>query len=114
MLLIRGRHTAVEHCQSCQGKVAVYQLVYALQFAEDQMLPAHSRRWLLCEIDEDGNEVLILLATPAMLQSAIHRGIGEPIYLDATHGMQQYGLKVATGHIKTVQGKGAILVVLCV
>lgn len=43
-------------------------------------------------MDLDGTEPFFVLANDAMLQAAVRRGNAEPIYMDATHGMQRYGL----------------------
>jgi hypothetical protein len=37
-----------------------------------------------------------------MLQDAVKRGHCEPIYMDASHGMQRYWLKVVTVHVKDI------------
>jgi hypothetical protein len=50
--------------------------------------------------------VLIVLARKDMLETAVRRGVGEPIYMDATHGLQKYGLKVVTVHIKDEESQG--------
>ena len=77
-----------------------------VQWGEDQARAAHERQWLRCEVDEKGEQVLIILATPTMLHKAVRFGHGGPIYMDASHGMQRYGLKVATVHVKDNQSKG--------
>jgi hypothetical protein len=57
------------------------------------------RRWLRCDIDSEGSNVLIVLANRNMLETACRRGNGEPLILDATHGLQRYGLKLVTAHV---------------
>jgi hypothetical protein len=37
--------------------------------------------WLRCEIDDDANGVLIVLARQDMLATAVRRGVGQPIYI---------------------------------
>jgi hypothetical protein len=56
------------------------------------------------EVDQEleGKEPLIILRTQAMLQDAVELGHCEPIYMDASHGMQRYGLKVVTLHVKDI------------
>ena len=77
-----------------------------MQFEEDQGLPTEERKWLDFEVGDDGNEVFALLSTSHMLDTAIERGIDEPVYMDATHGLQSYGLKLVTVHAKDDDGKG--------
>lgn len=80
-----------------------------MQFKNDQLLPAESRKWLACEIDFDGDQVLIVLAADKMLREAWAYGHEGPLYMDATHGLQRYGLKIVTVHVKTDEQKGASL-----
>jgi hypothetical protein len=47
-----------------------------------------------------------------MLATAVRRGVGQPIYMDATHGLQRYGLKVVTVHIKDEEGSGVLSIYL--
>jgi hypothetical protein len=42
-----------------------------------------------------------------MIKDAIARGHKELVYMDASHGMQRYGLKVVTVHVKDVEGRVA-------
>lgn len=79
---------------------------HIMQFEEDQGLPAEERKWLDFNVDHDGKEVFALLSTSHMLDTAIERGIDEPVYMDATHGLQAYGLKLVTVHAKDDDGKG--------
>lgn len=72
----------------------------------DQQLPQEQRTWLRCEIDDDADNVMIVLARKEMLETAVRRGVGEPIYMDATHGLQKYGLKVITVHVKDEESQG--------
>lgn len=72
----------------------------------DQQLPKEQRAWLRCDIDENADDVLVVLATKDMLETAVRRGCGEPIYMDATHGLQKYGLKIVTVHVKDEESQG--------
>jgi hypothetical protein len=58
-------------------------------------------------VDKEGKEPLVVLASQEMLQTAIRWGSNQSIYCDATHGMQRYGLKVVTLHVKDNEGKGS-------
>jgi hypothetical protein len=78
------------------------------------LLPEEHRVWLRCDIDDDASEVLIVLARQDMLATAVRRGVGQPIYMDATHGLQRYGLKVVTVHIKDDEGSGTMSKYCCV
>ena len=77
-----------------------------VQWEEDQARAPEDRQWLHFEVDQEGKEPLILLATRSMLQTAIDRGHEGPVYGDTTHGMQRYGLKLFTLHVKDVEGHG--------
>jgi hypothetical protein len=57
------------------------------------------RRWLRCDLDSKGNNVLIVLANRNMWETTCRRGNGEPLILDATHGLQRYALKLITAHV---------------
>jgi hypothetical protein len=50
--------------------------------------------------------VLIVLAGKDMLETTIRRGVCLPIYMDATRGLQKYGLKLITVHIKDEESQG--------
>jgi hypothetical protein len=78
-----------------------------LQFEADKGVPEEKREWLRCDISNNGVDVVICLAKRDMLRTASMRGVGEPIYMDATHGMQKYGLKLVTVHVKDEEDKGA-------
>jgi hypothetical protein len=78
-----------------------------LQFVADKAKPEERREWLRCDISKDGVDVVICLSKRDMLQTAARRGVDEPIYMDATHGMQKYGLKLVTVHVKDEEDKGA-------
>jgi hypothetical protein len=52
--------------------------------------------------------VIICLTTTDMRATAVRLGINEPLYMDATHGLQKYGLKLVTVHVKDEEGKGMI------
>jgi hypothetical protein len=77
-----------------------------LQWEADLRKEPTKREWLHFEVDQEGKEPLVILGTQAMLQDAVKRGNCEPIYMDASHGMQRYGLKVVTVHVKDIEGKG--------
>jgi hypothetical protein len=78
-----------------------------IQWEEDKRKPATERQWLHFEVDKEGKEPLVVLASQEMLQTAIRWGSNQSIYCDATHGMQRYGLKVVTLHVKDNEGKGS-------
>lgn len=75
-----------------------------MQWQNDQALPKEQRQWL--HFNEDPKDPLIVLATRTMLTEAVKRGHGEPSFVDATHGLQRYGLKLVTLLVKTDQGEG--------
>jgi glutathionylspermidine synthase len=79
-----------------------------MQFQLDQERPAYQRQWLRCNISEDGQDVLIVLAKQGMIKCAVRRGMDEPFILDATHGLQRYGpnYKLVTGHIVDEEQSG--------
>lgn len=77
-----------------------------MQYEEDLLRPPHERQWLHHEVDTEGKQPFFVLANRSMLQDAVRRGHDEPIYMDATHGMQRYGLKVVTVHVRDVEGRG--------
>ena len=95
--------------QTCMLPCAISHLATFLQWQEDQAKEPSARQWLHFEVDAEGKEPLVILATQYMLKQAVQRGMGEPIYMDASHGMQRYGLKVATVHVKDVEGRGGFL-----
>jgi hypothetical protein len=78
-----------------------------LQWEADLRLEPSKREWLHFEVDEEGKEPLVILGAQAMLRGAVERGHCEPIYMDATHGMQRCVLKVVTVHVKDIEGTGA-------
>jgi hypothetical protein len=77
-----------------------------LQFKADLAKREKDRRWLRCEIDDDGDKVFIVLATTQMVGDAQRFGHGRALYMDATHGLQKYGLKTVTIHVKDHEGRG--------
>lgn len=83
----------------------VSQLLSQLQYQADKAVPKEQRVWLRCDIDTAGENVVVCLAKRGMIQTAIRRGVGEPMYMDATHGLQKYGLKVVTVHVKDEENK---------
>lgn len=96
--------TAREGCdKSCQRLRSVH---CKLQFQEDLLKPKAERRWLCCELAEDGVNAIIILQTQQMLRDAIRLGHQQPFYMDATFGMQRYGLQTLTGHVKDEEDKG--------
>jgi hypothetical protein len=79
-----------------------------MQFEADKLVPEEQREWLRCDVSSDASEVVICLATRNMKATAVRRGINEPLYMDATHGLQKYGLKLVTVHVKDEESKGMI------
>lgn len=79
-----------------------------MQFEADHLLPPEERQWLRCDIDPAASNVAIVIARHDMLQTSIRRGPGEPLFLDATHGLQKYGLRLITGSILDEEGSGAV------
>jgi hypothetical protein len=41
-----------------------------------------------------------------MRKAAVRHGHGRPMFMDATHGLQKYGFKLATLHVQDDQSKG--------
>lgn len=74
--------------------------------------PKSNQRWLVFEVDSEGKEVLIILCTPEQREWARRHGHKQPVYMDATHGMQRYGLKLVTVHVKDETQKGADTIAL--
>lgn len=58
------------------------------------MNPPDQRTFHLCQIEPD--DIIIVVATPAMQDAAIKLGSGQPVFLDATHGLCKYGSKLTT------------------
>jgi hypothetical protein len=83
-----------------------------MQFQEDQVRPSEQRQWLRCDIDSLAEDVCIVLARRDMLTTAVRRGMGEPLFMDATHGLQKYGLKLVTVHVLDEENSGKCF--LCV
>jgi hypothetical protein len=52
--------------------------------------------------------MLIVLARKDMLETVLGRGVGEPIYMDTTHGLQRCVLKVVALHIKDKASQGVL------
>lgn len=77
-----------------------------MQWNNDQAKPESMQQWLHFECDKAGKEVIIILCTQEQLEWASMYGHGQPIYMDATHGMQRYGLKLVTVHVKNARGQG--------
>jgi hypothetical protein len=63
-----------------------------LQFKADKEKSEDDRRWLRCELVDNGDAVFITLATKRMIGNAVRLGHGRALYMDATHGLQKYGL----------------------
>jgi hypothetical protein len=94
-------------CPGMQGiQTNDLQLPAYVQYAKDQTLPHMDRSWLRCEIDDEGHRVVIVLAKPQMRQDAVKYGQGRALYMDATHGLQKYGLKLVTVLVKDHEGRG--------
>jgi hypothetical protein len=77
-----------------------------LQYKKDLEKPKEQRRWLRCEIDDEGKHVFIVLSTPEMVKNAVRFGDGRALYMDATHGCQRYGLKTVTVLVNDHERKG--------
>lgn len=77
-----------------------------MQFAEDHLLPPEQQQWLRCDIDAKAEDVCIVLARRDMLETAVRRGAGGPIFMDATHGLQKYGFKLVTVHVVDEESSG--------
>jgi hypothetical protein len=107
LLLTKLKH--IQTAENCVFKPVVSLIMAYMQFNADKQVPEEHRVWLRCDVDDNAHDVVIVLARRDMLQTAIQRGIGEPIYMDATHGMQKYGLKVVTVHVKGEEFRGMIL-----
>lgn len=58
-------------------------------------------------VDVTGKDVTIIIASPSQKRWAWDLGHGNPIFMDASHGMQRYGLKIVTVHVRNHCGKGA-------
>jgi hypothetical protein len=105
-----------------------------MQCEADKLVPEEQREWLRCDVSSDASEVVICLAMRDMKATAVRRGINEPLYMDAAHGLrmrpmafgcgpwpsdaahglQKYGLKLVTVdrnmdvHVKYEESKGMI------
>jgi hypothetical protein len=77
-----------------------------MQFELDQAMPEDKRAWLRCDVGNDGHKVVIVLATRHMIADAVTYGHGRPVYMDATHGLQKYGLKIITMLVKDTGDRG--------
>jgi hypothetical protein len=53
-----------------------------MQYKKDLEKPKELRRWLRCEIGDDGKHVFIVLSTPEMIQNAVRFGDGRALYMD--------------------------------
>jgi hypothetical protein len=87
------------------SSIAAQSFPSCLQIEADKAKPVQQRQWLRCDIDKDGEDVLVCLAKMDILEIAARRGVGGPVYIDATHGIQKYGLKL-TVLVKDEEGKG--------
>jgi hypothetical protein len=83
-----------------------------MQFHEDQVRPSEQRQWMRCDIDSQAEDVCIVLARRSMLITAVCRGMGEPLFMDATHGLQKYGLKLVTVHVFDEENSGSLSLTL--
>lgn len=79
----------------------------ALQFKDDQLLPEKERWYRLCQIGQDGKDVLVILVNSQRMQDLWEFGHRQPMYMDATHGILKYGLKLITVLVKDAKLKGA-------
>lgn len=85
---------------------AVLSTCLLVQYREDLGKDEGKRCWLRCDIGTDGDNIVIILATPSMMAAAWEFGQNKPLYMDATHGLQKYGLKLVTIHVKDLQARG--------
>jgi hypothetical protein len=69
-----------------------------MQCHEVQVRPSNQRQWLGCDIDRLAQDVCSVWARKNMLKPAVFRGMGEPLIMDATHGLQRYWLNLVTVH----------------
>lgn len=97
---------AVLHCVCFQFDMQSVTPPTPMQYADDLKLPPAERQWLACEISADGFQVIMIICTAEQRAWALLHGHGKPCYMDATHGMQRYGLKVVTLHVKDKAGFG--------
>lgn len=81
--------------------------MHVVQWQADQRKEPHAREWLHFEVAEDGVDTLIMLGTNSMIEKAVRHGHQGPLYMDATHGMNDKGMKVVTLHVKDLEGRGA-------
>ena len=81
--------------------------LHAVQWEADQRKAAKDQEWLHFEVAQDGVDVLIMLGTDSMIEKAVRHGHQGPLYMDATHGLNDKGLKVVTVHVKDLEGRGA-------
>jgi hypothetical protein len=80
-----------------------------MQWNQDLLKDPKEREWLHFEVAEDGVDVLLVLGTDSMIEKAVCHGHKGPLYMDATHGLNDKGLKVVTLHVKDLEGKGELL-----
>jgi hypothetical protein len=66
------------------------------------------RTFLRCEINDKGDEVLIVLAKPYMIKLASDFAHEQRLYMDATHGQQKYEMTLITVLVKDLESHGAV------
>jgi hypothetical protein len=77
--------------------------VQSMQFELDQ---AKSEDKLRYDAGNDGHKEVIVLTTRQMIADAVTYGHGRPVYMDATHGLQKYGLKIIAMLVKDTDDRG--------
>ena len=81
-----------------------------MQFDVDREKAPESKSWLRCDIAGDGGATPILLASQRMIGDAVKHGHGRALYMDATHGLQRYGLKLVTVLVKDQETRGTCVI----
>jgi hypothetical protein len=75
-----------------------------LQYQEDNELPVGERSWLHAHLTT--GDVLLVVATPQMMDAALRFGHDRPLFMDATHGTVKYGYKLVTVLVMDQMNKG--------
>jgi hypothetical protein len=55
-----------------------------LQLVADQQRDPSNCQWLHFEVNNEGKEPLVILASQSMIKDAVARGHGDPVYMDAS------------------------------
>lgn len=79
-----------------------------VQWLLEQAVPLLSRKWLRFYTDSEGNDVMLILQHPLQREWAFRFGRGEPLLMDATHGVNRHGLKLITLHVFDGSLKGRV------